>query len=251
MTIKNCLFLFFFFIAFAACNSKTFANEINNSILTKIKGQQLTYILPSPETDGNISVEKALTSRRSHRNFQSKAISSEQLSQILWAAYGITFPIQDHPDVRGGLRTTPSAGARYPLEIYAIIGNVEGIDPGVYKYISAEHKIIRTIDKDVRDELCNAALEQGMIRRAPASVFYSAIFNRTIERYGERGRRYVYMELGHSAQNIHLQAEALRLGTCAIGAFTDSRVSQVLKLPANEEPLYIMPIGYYSKILTR
>jgi len=204
----------------------------------------VTYILPFPQTDGHISVEKALTHRRSHRNFQNKALSADQLSQILWAAYGITSPRPDQPHLRGGLRTAPSAGARYPLEIYAIIGNVEGIEPGVYRYIVEGHTILRTIDKDVRNELCEAALGQRMVKEAPASVFYSAIFARMTERYGERGRGYVYMDLGHSAQNIYLQADALGLGACAIGAFIDSRVSHVLQLPAHEEPLYIMPIGH-------
>ena len=243
LTIKNRAFWLFLFVAsFAclACNSKASANDT----LAKIEGPQLTYLLPSPKTDGDVSVEKALMNRRSHRHFQNKAISANQLSQILWAAYGITLPRPGHRDLRGGLRTTPSAGATFPLEIYAIIGNVEGIEPGVYRYISEEHKIVRTIDRDVRSELTEAALRQGMVRDAPASVFFSAVFSRATGRYGERGRRYVYMEIGHSAQNVYLQAEALGLGTCAIGAFSDSRVSQLLQLPSNEEPLYLMPIGY-------
>ena len=242
LKIKNCLFLLIFFvIAFFAYSIETSANEVNNDVLTKIEEPQLAYLLPSPKTDGNVSVEKALANRRSHRTFQNKTIQAEQLSQILWAACGITQPRSGTPD----LRTAPSAGARYPLEIYAIIGNVEGIEPGVYRYISVAHKIVRTIDADVRDVLCEAALGQRMIKEAPASVFYSAVFERTTAIYKERGRGFVYMELGHSAQNIYLQAESLQLGTCAIGAFTDSRVKQVLKLPANEEPLYIMPIGHY------
>ena len=192
--------------------------------------------VPSPKTCGNMSVEEALASRRSHRNFQDDAISADHLMQILWAAYGITSP--------GGLRTTPSAGALYPLEIYAVIGNVEGIEPGVYRYIADGHTLVRTVDSDVRRKLCEAALNQKMVAKAPASVFFSAIFDRTTKRYGERGVKYVYMEIGHSAQNVYLQAEALGLGTCAIGAFTDSVVKKILNLPAKEEPLYLMPIGY-------
>jgi len=244
LIIKHLVFWLFLFAAFSVCNSEASANEANNDTLIRIEGAQLTYILPSPKTDGNVSVEKALMNRRSHRHFQDKAISAEQLSQILWAAYGITMPRPDHPNLRGGLRTTPSAGATFPLEIYAIIGNVEGIEPGVYRYISEEHKIVRTIDRDVRSELTQAALRQRMVMEAPASVFFSAVFNRTTGVYGERGRRYVYMEIGHSAQNVYLQAEALGLGTCAIGAFSDGRVRELLQFPANEEPLYLMPIGY-------
>jgi SagB-type dehydrogenase family enzyme len=205
----------------------------------------LTYILPAPALDGNVSVESALANRRSRRNFQDKPLSVEQLSQILWATYGITQPMPQ-PSLRGGLRTTPSAGASYPLEIYVVIGNVTGIEPGVYRYVSEEHKIIRTIDRDVRAELRDAALGQAMLRDAPITVVFAAVYERITARYGERGRlRYVYMEIGHSAQNVYLQAEALGLGTCAIAAFHDDRVSAVLQLPADEAPLYLMPVGYF------
>ena len=156
-------------------------------------------------------------------------------------------PISGNLSLRGGLRTTPSAGALYPLEIYVVVGNIKDIEAGVYKYISQEHKIIRTIDRDVREELSNAALNQVMIREAPVTVVYTAVFDRITEKYGESGRqRYVFMEIGHSAQNIYLQAESLGLGTCAIAAFTDSRVSELLSLPEEEVPLYIMPTGYFT-----
>jgi SagB-type dehydrogenase family enzyme len=184
-----------------------------------------------------MSVESALTNRRSQRSFQDKELPAEHLSQILWAAYGITSP--------RGLRTAPSAGALYPLEIYAIIGDVQGIEPGVYRYVADGHKIVRVVDGDVRGELAGAALNQRMVADAPMSVFFSAVFERTTGRYGERGEKYVYIEVGHSAQNVYLQAEALGLGTCAVGAFTDSRVREILNLPADEEPLYLMPVGYY------
>ena len=221
------------------------ASEANIEILTQMGESQLIYILPPYAIDGNISVEKALANRRSHRNFRDKAISADQLSQILWAAYGITSPMPDVPHLRGGLRTTPSAGALYPLEIYVIIGNVEEMAPGIYKYISDGHKLIKVAEGDVRHELSEAALGQRMIREAPVSVLYSAVFSRMTARYGERGIRYTYIELGHSAQNIYLQAEALGLGTVAVGAFNDDKIKQILNLPADEEPLYIMPIGYH------
>jgi len=185
-----------------------------------------------------MNVEEVLANRRSRRDFQNEAISAEQLLQILWAAYGITSP--------GGLRTTPSAGALYPLEIYAVVGHVEGMESGVYKYIPDGHNVMKTLDKDVRNKLCEAALGQKMVTKAPASVVYSAVFGKMTKRYGERGVKYIYIEVGHAAQNVYLQAEALGLGTCAIGAFTSSKVKQILNLPAKEEPLYLMPIGYYQ-----
>ena len=233
-------------ILFASCNNK--ASKSEHIALTKIEGAPTAYILPSPDIDGDISVEKALANRRSHRNFVDREISAEQLSQILWAAYGVTELMPNYPFLRGGLRTAPSAGALYPFEIYVVAGKVKNIEAGVYKYISQEHKIVMTIDKDLREALYLAALRQDMIKEAPAVIVYSAIFSRMTDKYGVRGReRYVCMDLGHSAQNVYLQAEALHLGTCAIGAFNDSEICKTLQLPENEEPLCIMPIGYYYK----
>jgi len=243
---KKWLLWSIFFILLSNCSNKTTENG-DNIKLTKSNETPLTYILPSPKTDGNISVEKALMNRRSHRHFQNSEISAEQLSQILWAAYGITEP-RPNPLLRGGLRTAPSAGALFPLEIYVAVGNVKGIETGLYKYVSQEHKIVRTIDKDIRAELSAAALNQAMVRNAPITVVYTAVFGRVVERYGDRGReRYVFMEIGHSAQNVYLQAEALGLGTCAIAAFTDSRVSGLLNLAEEEKPLYLMPTGYFQR----
>ena len=245
------LFLIPIFV-FSACSNNM--SESGSGIATEMEEFQGTYmemeesqmtyiILPPPEEDGDMSVERALYSRRSRRDFQDRPLSIQQLSQILWSAYGITLSIPDSP--RGGLRTTPSAGALFPLEIYVIVGNVNGIDAGVYRYISEEHKIVQVMYGDVREELSEAALGQIMVKEAPASIFYSAVFERMTGLYGERGIKYVYIEIGHSAQNVYLQAEALGLGTCAIGAFTNDSVRQILNLPDDEEPLYLMPIGYY------
>jgi SagB-type dehydrogenase family enzyme len=232
----------------AGCMDKNKPQEEKKPLM-KSDSSQLSYSLPSPVFGGTVSVEEALSKRRSHRSFIDEKISAEDISQILWAAYGITKPMPERPGIRGGFRTAPSAGATYPLQLYVLIGKVSGIEPGVYKYIPQGHRIIRVIDKDVKALLASAALGQEMITVAPACLFYSADFSRTTGRYGERGReRYVCMDLGHSAENVYLQAEALHLGTCAIGAFNDAEVRAVMQLPENEEPLYIMPIGrYYPK----
>ena len=224
--------------AFIGCGG-----EAHEAASTPVVNTGEYYVLPAPATDGSVSVERALANRRSHRNFQDRPLSMQQVSQLLWAAYGITYPLPE-PGLRGGLRTAPSAGAMYPLEIYLIVGNVDGLAPGVYRYISDGHKLVRVVSGDVRDEMREAAVGQRMVSEAPVSIFYSAVFERTTGRYGERGNMYVYMEVGHSAQNVYLQAEALGLGTCAIGAFTDDRVRRILNLPADERPLYLMPVGY-------
>jgi SagB-type dehydrogenase family enzyme len=183
--------------------------------------------LPPPQTDGGVSVERALHKRRSQRQYQETAISANQLSQILWAAYGMTAP---------GRRTSPSAGALYALEIYVVVGDVVGIAPGVYKYIPEEHQLELIVAGDVRNEYLGYA--------APATLLYCADFEKALESYGEQDLKYVYMEAGHSAQNVYLQAESLGLCTCAVGGFIEGYLREIFKLPANEGPLYLMPIGY-------
>jgi SagB-type dehydrogenase family enzyme len=232
----------------AGCMNKNKPQE-DKTPLMKNDSSRLSYTLPSPVLGGTVSVEEALSKRRSHRYYVDEQISAEDISQILWAAYGITRPMPGYPRINGGLRTAPSAGATYPLQVYVLIGKVKGIETGVYKYVPVGHRIIRVIDRDVKASLASAALGQEMIKIAPACLFYSADFSITTARYGDRGKeRYVCMDLGHSAENVYLQAEALHLGTCAIGAFNDAEVRAVMQLPENEEPLYIMPIGkYYQK----
>jgi SagB-type dehydrogenase family enzyme len=231
-----------------ACNSPETNPTAEISMLEILPSDTLIYQLPNPKLVGTVSVEEAMFNRRSRRNYIDAALSVEQVTQILWAAYGITYPSEEYDFLRGGFRTAPSAGALYPLDVYLVVGKIDGINKGVYKYRSSKNQLIRVLDRDVRSELAEAALNQEMIAEAPASIFYSAIFERSTKKYGERAReRYVCMDLGHSAQNVYLQVEALKLGTCAIGAFNDEKVSQLLQLPAEEEPLYMMPIGYYFK----
>jgi len=201
------------------------------------------YSLPPPVLYGDMSVEEALYNRRSRRNFVDTPLSMEQLSQLLWAAYGITLPLPNGP--RGGLRTTPSAGASFPLEVYVVVGNVHGLSPGIFLYNSEEHTLIRLSYDDVRQELSDIALGQRMVADAPVTIFYTSFMYRITGRYGDRGIRYAYMELGHSAQNVYLQAEALGLGTVAIGAFDDGRIRALFGLHQGEEPLYLMPVGYF------
>ena len=172
--------------------------------------------LPKPKLESNISVEEALQGRRSIRSYKNEPLSLSEISQLLWAAYGVT---QKMSGFRGGLKTAPSAGATYPLEIYLVVGNVKGLTKGIYQYKPEGHTLKKVYTGDKRAELCAAAHGQSMVRNAPASIVYTAIFERTTGRYGGRGRdRYVCMDLGHSAQNVYLQAFTLNIGTCAVGA---------------------------------
>jgi len=194
--------------------------------------------LPPPSQKGSLSLETAIARRRSVRDFTPESISQSQLSQILWVTQGIS-------DTGEKLRTVPSAGATYPLEIFVVCGGngVDGIADGIYQYNVDSHSLTLNYAGDVRAELARAALDQEFIYQAPVDIVICALYERTAMRYGGRGERYVHMEVGHAGQNIYLQATALGLATVAIGAFYDEQVSQVLRLDRPYKPLYIMPVG--------
>ena len=201
--------------------------------------------LPPPALDGPVSVERCLARRRSIRRYSTRPLELPEVSQLLWAAYGVTEPMPNVRGLRGGLKTAPSAGGLYPLELYVVAGNVTALDPGTYRYRPETHDLVLVQAGDRRKTLAQAALGQTMIRDAPASLVYSAVFSRTTGKYGTRGRqRYVCMDLGHSAENVYLQCGSLGLGTCAVGAFDDAGVRKVVPIADEEEPLYIMPVGH-------
>jgi SagB-type dehydrogenase family enzyme len=194
-----------------------------------------TIKLPEPVKDSTTSIEEALWRRRSVRSYKDSPLMLAEVSQLLWAAQGISSP--------RGLRTPPSAGALYPLEVYVVAGNVDGLPDGIYHYRPDRHEIALIVSGDKRGELCRAALGQTSVRNAAAVIVFSAVYERTGMKYGDRGIRYVHMETGHAAQNVFLQAVSLELGTVAVGAFYDDAVKRVLKMSDREQPLYIMPVG--------
>jgi SagB-type dehydrogenase family enzyme len=191
--------------------------------------------LPDPRHDGEVSVERALHTRRSVRNYSSAPLTLNEISQLLWAAQGITSP--------RGYRTAPSAGALYPLEVYLAVGDSAHLAAGMYKYDCRTHALARTAAQDRRAELSRAALHQGAIAKAPAVLLLCAVYERVTRTYGQRGMQYVFMEIGHAAQNVCLQAVALGLSTVVIGAFRDNEVKMIADLPAEEEPTYFIPVG--------
>lgn len=193
--------------------------------------------LPTPIYKGKVSLEEVIYSRCSRRRFISHRLTKEQLSQLLWAAQGLTKEYS---------RTVPSAGATYPLEAFVVIGMdcIEEIPCGIYWYRYNSHTIDLHKQGDWRTELANACWGQNFISNAPIDIVITAEFERTTTRYGRRGEHYVYIEVGHAGQNIYLMAEALGLGTVAIGAFSDKDVRRVIDLPNGIVPLYIMPVGY-------
>ncbi len=206
-----------------------------------VKGNEI--YLPLPHRITNMSIEEAILFRRSIREYGGEPLTIMELSMILWAAQGIT-------DTMHRFRSAPSAGATYPLEIYVVVGeNTVSINdtaylkPGIYKYNVLRHSLVLVKEGDYRDELARAALDQEWVREAAVDIVICAVYERTTARYGDRGVRYVYMEVGHVGENIYLMSTALGLGTVSVGAFHDSQVAEIIGVGSNEHPLYIMPIG--------
>jgi SagB-type dehydrogenase family enzyme len=211
------------------CNGSTAATTSTPAAV------EVTVPLPEPNYDSDVSLEKSLLERRSVRNYTGEPLTLEEVSQLLWAAQGITDP--------AGFRTAPSAGGLYPLELYTVAGNVKDLDAGVYRYVPQGHELVKVLDGDIRKELSDAVLGQEWVREGAAVFVFTAVYERTTQKYGERGIRYVHMEVGHAAQNLCLQATALKLGPVTVGAFEDDKVSRLLNLPDDQAPLYVIPVG--------
>lgn len=216
-----------------ACSGPDNASDGTVGTGTFITGSPSSLVeLPAPRTAGAISLEEALGERRSARSFTPETLTIEEVSQLLWAAQGIT--------ASWGGRTAPSAGALYPLEIYVADG------AGLSRYLPDGHGLAIVADGDIRADLAHAAHDQAPVAEAPAVFAITAIPARTESKYGDRALRYVYLEAGHAAQNLLLQATALGLGGVPIGAFDDAEVAQILHLPEGEVPIYLIPVGHPS-----
>jgi SagB-type dehydrogenase family enzyme len=185
--------------------------------------------LPPPKEKGGVSVEQAIARRRSVRDFTPDPLDLAQISQLLWSAHGLTSA--------QGLRAAPSAGACYPLEVYL------ACEQGLFRYEPNGHALVKVSGADPRGPLAQAAYGQFFISDAAVSIVFAAVYERTTQRYGDRGIRYVHMDVGHAAQNVHLQAEALGLASVPVGAFDDVAIAEVLGIPTEEKPIYIVPVG--------
>lgn len=190
--------------------------------------------LPEPEYEGKLSVEEAISQRRSVRDYQDEPLTLEDISQLLWAAQGLN---------KRGSRVVPSAGALYPIEIYLVVKDVKDLVPGVYHYLISKHSLEKYIEYQIDDQLEEAALDQSYVGEAPIKIIISGIFERTAIKYGDRAPQYVYQESGHVSQNIYLQAESLGLGTVTVGGFRQSEVDNLLGFSEGQQTLYIMPVG--------
>jgi SagB-type dehydrogenase family enzyme len=176
-----------------------------------------------------MSVEEALNLRKSVRDYSGEALTEDEIAQLLWAAQGITHGER--------LRTAPSAGALYPLEVYVVTAE------GLNHYDPAAHAIELLSSEDLRHEIYLAGLSQHALIDPPAVFVISGFVERTVEEYADKAARFMHIEAGHAAQNILLQAVALGLGAVPVGAFNDAQVRSALGLASDEDPLYLIPVG--------
>ena len=195
--------------------------------------------LPPPAIQQHFSLWEAMRTRRSVREFVDKPVSPGQLSSLLWAAQGITACFQDY-----GLRTAPSAGALYPLELYLAVHTVSTIEPGLYHYAVEPHQLQQLAPGDFRLRVARAALDQEVAHAANAVFIWTAVFERSKWKYKQRAYRYVYLDAGHSAQNIALAAVALGLGSCQIAAIYDDEANELLGVDGTvESTIYMTAVG--------
>jgi len=195
--------------------------------------------LEAPQDQGGMSLWEAIKRRRSIRSFRDESMKKSELSQLLWASQGITKKSMGYE-----LRSTPSAGALYPVETYLIILGVEGIQPGVYHYDVKNHELEELRTGDFGSQIAKASLDQDFVAEAAVVFIWTAIFERSKWKYGERAYRYVYLDAGHIAQNLALAAISLGMGTCQVAALYDDEVNRIIDVDGVEESvLYMTVVG--------
>ena len=215
------------------------ARRAGAAAVTSNKKKEGHMKLMQPKMSGDVSLEGTIKDRRTIRSFSPDELTQEQFSQLLWAAQGIT-------EGRGFKRSAPSAGALYPMDVYAVVGkdSVKGYKEGVYHYEPEDHSVSLVSGGDLRYDVARASLSQMWMARAPLNLVITAEYDRVAVKYGKRGVRYAMIEAGHIGQNIFLQAEGLGLGAGIVGAFNDAEVNRLMKIPRSHEPLLILPVGY-------
>jgi len=195
--------------------------------------------LPELKEEAGPGLWQAMAGRRSVRTFRDTSISLEQLTRLLWAAQGVT--------ARSGeclFRTTPSAGAHYPCETYVLVNRVEGLEPGSYHLCITDWTLEFIKPGDLAADLVRAAMGQKFLGQAPVVLAWTAICGRVLWRYRERGIRYIFQDAGHIGQNVALAAVAMGLGCCAVGAYYDDEVAEVIGIDREREyPVYLNAVG--------
>jgi SagB-type dehydrogenase family enzyme len=213
-------------LLFLGCETATLEKEVSEMKIT----------LPKDFSEGK-SLERAISERRSVRDYGTESVTLQELSSLLFYGDGLTCATP-------GFRAAPSAGALYPIEIYVVVNRGEGIEKGIYHYQPKDHSLVLIKEGDFSAKIANACLGQHFLAEASCVFIMSSVWHRMMRKYGERGIRYIYLEAGHIAQNITLEAVSLELSTCAVGAFYDDEVNQLIGLDGKTESvIYILSCG--------
>ncbi|MDD2834763.1 MAG: SagB/ThcOx family dehydrogenase [Methanothrix sp.] len=194
--------------------------------------------LQEPHIDGGISVEKALLERRSIRSFSDEALTLEEVSLLCWAAQGVT-------DDKGH-RTSPSAMATYPLELYLLAGNVTGLPSGVYHYSPQGHNLTAISEGTKIPELFNSSMggKEDWRKSAPAVFIVTGVFERMNKIPGQDLSRFVYVEAGTASENLLLEVVSLGLGSTYTAGFDENKTREYLSLESGETPIAVLPVGH-------
>lgn len=208
---------------------------------------QATLIdLPDPK-DIKLAVNDLFTiinQRQTSRNYREDPLSLLELSYLLWCTQGVKSTLTNGLPSSTKL-TVPSAGARHAFETYLLVNNVEGLEPGVYRFLGIEHKLLPVVSRpDFGERLTERCWDQPVIMTSAVTFIWSAVPFRMTWRFGERGYRYLHLDAGHVCQNLYLAAEAIDCGVCAISAFGDSLVNDLLEIDGEEEfVIYLATVG--------
>ncbi|MBD3206320.1 SagB/ThcOx family dehydrogenase [Candidatus Bathyarchaeota archaeon] len=188
-----------------------------------------------------VSVNEAINNRVSVRSYSEKALSLKELSYLLWSTQGVKDVIQ-RPST---LRTVPSAGARHCFETFILVNRVDGLDPGLYRFIAIEHKLQEVnLSPEITEEITKACFNQRFVKQSAVTFIWTAVAYRMMWRYGERGYRYMHLDAGHVCQNLYLSAENIDSGVCAIAAFHDDQLNNLLGINGEEQfAIYVATLG--------
>ncbi len=199
--------------------------------------------LPSPkELDiKDISLREAIEARKSIRKYSDNSLSLMELSWLLWCTQGV----KDVMGTRATLRTVPSAGARHAFETYLLVNRVDGLQQGLYRFIAIDHKLIPiNLTKNIAEKITKAVLDQSQVKKCSVAFLFVAVVERMTWRYGVRGYRYLHLDAGHVGQNLYLAGENIGCGVCAIAAFEDKALNNILNLDGEKQfVIYLLTVG--------
>ncbi len=199
--------------------------------------------LPKPDTIQvpEMSLRQAVEQRRTLRRYAGQPLTPEELAYMLWISQGVK-RISSRPSTA---RTVPSAGARHAFETYVLVNQVEGLQPGLYRYLAIEHALLPdNLSPEITEQIAQACDNQIQVRTSAVTFVWVAVTERMVYRYGQRGYRYLHLDAGHACQNVYLAAENIGCGACAIAHFHDDQLNQVMGVDGEEQfVIYLASVG--------